>query len=299
MIRLILFSVCICLLSLTGCGSHENDQKKNIEKPPVIHDSVLVDTLKKPSLREHSYYIINKKKTEEWKLDSFSQGELNVILALNRIDYADIWRVDSLIAPKNFFDELINYSPFPEKIQSILPVRKLLLVSYKIQAFAAYENGTLVRWGPVSLGKKSTPTPVGLFHTNWKSKETISTIDSGWVLKWYFNFENFQGISLHEYELPGYPASHACIRLYPDDAFFIYNWAEQWILKNNSEISANGTPLIIFGDYAYGKRKPWLFLENDPHILDFSEEELNGVIEAYLQLILDRQAQRDSVSAPL
>jgi lipoprotein-anchoring transpeptidase ErfK/SrfK len=93
-----------------------------------------------------------------------------------------------------------------------------LLISYPIEAFGAYEQGKLVRWGPTSLGKKSTKTPTGLFFTNWKSKETISTEDSSWILKWYFNLVNSTGVSIHQYGLPGYPASHACARLYEEDA---------------------------------------------------------------------------------
>ena len=291
----LLFSICLCSLLIVSCSSHDPDQKKTIKEPILKIDSVFIDSSLTSPLPEHSFYIISKEKTMEWNLDSLSPEKLNIIMALNRIDYADVWRTDSLIAPENLSDELINYTPFPKNIQSIQSVRKLLIVSYKIQAFATYENGILTRWGPVSMGKKSTPTPVGLFHTNWKSKETISTIDSGWVLKWYFNFDNFEGVSLHEYELPGFPASHACIRLYPEDAYFFYYWAEQWILESDFKISAYGTPIIIFGEYSFGKRKPWLYLNDHPHYLDFSEEELTVLIQEHLMFILQRQTQRDSI----
>lgn len=289
------FSISVCSFLVLSCSSPDPDQKKIVEKPVIKVDSVFIDSSKTSQLPEHTFYIIAKEKTEKWQLDSISPEQLNIIMALNRIDYADIWRTDSLIAPENYFDEFIQYSPFPKSIQSIRGVKKLLIVSHKIQAFGAYENGILTRWGPVSMGKKSTPTPVGLFHTNWKSKETISTIDSGWVLKWYFNFDNFEGVSLHEYELPGFPASHACIRLYPEDAYFFYYWAEQWILESDFKISAYGTPIIIFGEYSFGKRKPWLYLNDDPYYLDFSEEELTVLIQEHLMFILQRQTQRDSI----
>ncbi|RPI72970.1 MAG: hypothetical protein EHM47_07060, partial [Ignavibacteriales bacterium] len=110
------------------------------------------------------------------------------------------------------------YSPFPKHAEILDSVKKILIYSYPIQAFAAYEFGTLVRWGPTSLGKRSTPTPTGLFHTNWKAKRTISTVDSTWVLPWAFNLDNFAGVSIHQFDLPGYPASHACARMLDTDA---------------------------------------------------------------------------------
>ena len=94
-------------------------------------------------------------------------------------------------------------------------------------AFGIYEYGNLVKCGPVSSGKKAAPTPAGKYHTNWKKDVKVSTIDPEWIMPWYFNIENKQGIAFHKYELPGYPASHACIRLHEADAIWIYNWADK------------------------------------------------------------------------
>ena len=107
----------------------------------------------------------------------FKPQEINLILALNRFDLAELWRVDTLVIPDTFLADLRLYSPFPDTLPKLKQVHKILFISHYAQAFAAYENGNQIRWGPVSLGKQSTPTPVGLFFTNWKSKQRVSTID--------------------------------------------------------------------------------------------------------------------------
>src|SRR2546423_9580472 len=72
------------------------------------------------------------------------------------------------------------------------------------------------------------PTPRGLYYTNWKSRERTSSIDSLWQLKWVVNLESREGISVHQYGLPGRPASHSCVRLAEDDAAWLYPWVARW-----------------------------------------------------------------------
>ena len=54
-------------------------------------------------------------------------------------------------------------------------------------------SGALVRWGPTSTGPRETPTPAGLFATNWKSKLRRSSDNREWLLPWYVNFINATG----------------------------------------------------------------------------------------------------------
>src|SRR6185436_9183186 len=123
---------------------------------------------------------------------------------------------------------------------------------------AAYDSGRLVRWGPTSTGKRATPTPAGLFFANWKAKQTRSTENDEWILNWYFNFDNARGVSFHEYAMPGYPASHACVRLLAEDAKWIYDWADQWkVSRNGRGVIRWGTPVVVFDDYDYKAPPPW------------------------------------------
>jgi lipoprotein-anchoring transpeptidase ErfK/SrfK len=187
--------------------------------------------------------------------DRYTTEKLDLILAINRIDRSALRRIDTLVLPDTFFPHLSYYTPFPEYLSFLDSTPKILLFSYKVQAFAAYENGRQIKWGPTSLGKKSTPTQTGLFHCNWRAKRTISTVNDEWILDWYVNIDNKGGVSMHQYELPGYPASHSCARLNEEDAKWIYDWIEQWELsENGQQVLRYGTPVIVFGTYDFKKK---------------------------------------------
>lgn len=234
-----------------------------------------------------TYHLLTNKDSIATISKHYTAFNFKILLALNRYDSTRIHRAKSLIIPDTFVNNLLYYSPFPDSIQLLDTVHKALLVSYPLQAVAAYEKGVLVRWAPTSLGKKTTPTPTGLFFTNWKSKETKSTEDSTWILKWYFNLDNFRGVSLHEYDLPGVPASHACIRLLEEDAKWIYYWAKQWKLnKERTAIDSNGTPVIIFGTYNYNTYAPWQKLSEAGFVPSHPVDSLAKIIEPLIPRML-------------
>ena len=227
-----------------------------------------------------SYFLSGSKSLSDLSKE-IGENKMMLVFKLNRRDLAHLKQGETIVIP-NRDDSEMTYSPYPLHIARLDSVKKFLFVSRKIQAFAAYEHGKLVKWGPTSTGKKATPTPEQLFYTNWKSLETHSTVDGAWILKWYFNLDNLEGISLHEYELPGYPASHSCVRLLSEDAQWIYYWAEQWKLSpDRKTVAQNGTPVLVFGDYAYGKTPPWKKLQHDPHATDLSEEDINSFLRKY------------------
>ncbi len=286
------YSLLLLLLGvfISSCSKEKEEPSKSTAPKvaaPVKKDTVISipkDTSKK-SLSDTGLYKPYKLTGAQSLSDlsnELGKEKMFILFKINRRDLKHLKEGEIIIIPNGDSSE-ITYSPFPDSLRSLDSVRKILIVSRKIQAFAAYENGKLVRWGPTSTGKKATPTPEGLYHTNWKSKETHSTVDDAWVLKWYFNLDSHEGISLHEYDLPGYPVSHSCVRLLSEDAEWIYNWAEQWkVASDRKTIEQNGTPVIVFGDFAYGKLPPWKKLVTNLHTTDLSEKELTEVIGKYL-----------------
>lgn len=232
------------------------------------------------------------RRTAEWG----EQGTL-AFLKVNRVDLRHVRQGDTLVLPEPLTD-VLRLSPFPPEIESARSLPKLLLVSRRVQAFAAYQSGTLVHWGPTSTGKHSTPTPTGLFFTTWKSRQRRSTVNEEWLLRWVFNFESREGLSFHQYDLPGYPASHACVRLLEEDARWIYEWADQWtVSRDGRSILAFGTPVIIFGDYAYGKPPPWKRLIEDPQATTIYHEEIEEALGPHLPTIYRRVHARSAVPA--
>lgn len=227
--------------------------------------------------------------------ESLRPAGITTVLKLNRIDYARARAGDTLLVPNAVGDEL-GYAPFPPTVAVLDSVPRLIAVSQRAQAFAAYEFGRLVHWGPTSTGKAKTPTPNALYFTNWKRKQTRSTDNEEWLLNWYFNFENQRGISFHEYDLPGYPASHACVRLLAADAEWIYRWADQWTLSRDARsVLAWGTPVAVFGRYDFKAPGPWRRVVEDSLAVRITSAELDSVLAPYLGTIRAR-IRRDSVA---
>ena len=234
-------------------------------------------------------------KTKEWlKANEADSTKMNIVYAINRTDKANLKKLDSVVIPADFSGDLVYYLPFPIHVAALQEVSKIILFSYPTQTFAAYENGELVRTGPTNMGRKKDPTPTGLFFTNWKAEKTTSTFNDEWELKWNFNIENKLGVGFHQYELPGYPASHSCLRLLEKDAKFLYKFADEWILKDKENVKVKGTPVIVFGSYDFDGPKRWLQLASDPKALNISESEIETETKPFLKEILENQNLRES-----
>jgi len=185
---------------------------------------------------------------QDWQalLAGMSAEQVEIVEKVNRVDRKNLWRLREVKVPEDWSLDEMAHSPLPRQRDMIEESRKMLVIDLDSQVFGAYEDGELVRWGPVSTGSRKSPTPPGLYHLNWRAKRHVSTSDSRWILHWYFNFENREGRALHAYEMPGYPASHSCIRLLDRDARWIHEWGEGWELsKNGREVLKKGTPLLI------------------------------------------------------
>lgn len=216
---------------------------------------------------------------------TYTEAQREIIYAINRISSSRIGAGRVLVIPDTLSGQILDYSPYPDSLKAFDTLPKLVLISRRIQAFALYENGHLTRWGPVSSGKKSTPTPAGLFHTNFKAKIKISSENSEWIMPWYFNFYARRGIAMHQFYLPGYPASHACVRMQEKDAKWIFDWAEQWRVSGKTgAVTKVGTPVIIFGDYDFTKPVPWINLPGDRLSTRLTESEFAEVC-SYLPVI--------------
>jgi hypothetical protein len=195
----------------------------------------------------------------------FSAVQIELLEKLNRADRRHLPRLDNLVVPDRWDGDELEYAPFPREVVELAPHPKALVVHLPLQVFGGYEHGRLVRWGPVSSGRGAHPTPSGEFNLNWRSRGRHSTVDPSWYMEWYFNFHNERGLALHQYALPGRPASHACIRLLERDARWLYSWGEGWELDERGwEVRRPGTPLRILGRYDFDSPPPWLD-ESEPH----------------------------------
>jgi hypothetical protein len=270
-----------CLTVLLSCST-KKEKKLTLKQPPQRQQPKAV-----------TYQLANAK---QWLLANKDSNQLHIVLAANRTDKAGFAQMDTVIIPADMTGDIAYYLPFPLNVPYLANINKIIFFSYPTQTFGTYENGILMHTGPTNMGSKKHPTPTGLFYANWKAEETISTFNDEWELKWNFNIENKLGVGWHQYALPGYPASHSCLRLQEKDARHLYEWADEWILDGKETVLANGTPVIVFGSYNFDAPKAWLQLTTNPHVLDITEGEIEKQTTPYLAAILAAQQKRETVA---
>lgn len=88
----------------------------------------------------------------------------------------------------------------------------VLVVSLDEQRAYAYRNGIAIGVSTISSGKPGKVTPTGVFTILQKSKDHRSNLYDAAPMP-YMQRLTWDGIALHGGTLPGYPASHGCVRL--------------------------------------------------------------------------------------
>jgi hypothetical protein len=87
-----------------------------------------------------------------------------------------------------------------------------IIISLNDQHISLYGSGGLIARAPVSTGMRGHPTPLGVFSVIEKQRWHRSNIYSAAPMP-YMQRITWSGVALHAGVLPGFPASHGCIRL--------------------------------------------------------------------------------------
>lgn len=87
-----------------------------------------------------------------------------------------------------------------------------VVVSIDKQRLTLFANGQSVAHSRISTGVASHPTPTGVFSVIQKRRYHESNLYSDAPMP-FMQRITWSGIALHQGVLPGYPASHGCIRL--------------------------------------------------------------------------------------
>ena len=97
----------------------------------------------------------------------------------------------------------------------------LLVVSTATQRATLYRNGIPIAITTVSTGRPGHRTPTGVFTILQRKVEHYSNIYDNAPMP-YMQRLTWGGVALHGGNLPGYPASHGCIRLPHEFARLLY-----------------------------------------------------------------------------
>ncbi|RXH35696.1 hypothetical protein XH99_08175 [Bradyrhizobium nanningense] len=99
----------------------------------------------------------------------------------------------------------------------------VIVVSIDRQKVTIYDSNGVFAESPVSTGMKGHSTPMGVFSVIQKHKFHHSNIYSGAPMP-YMQRITWSGVAMHAGVLPGYPASHGCIRMPMAFAVKMWNW---------------------------------------------------------------------------
>jgi L,D-transpeptidase-like protein len=99
----------------------------------------------------------------------------------------------------------------------------IIAISINKQTMKIYDANGLFAETPISTGMRGHSTPMGAFSVIQKQKLHHSNIYSGAPMP-YMQRITWSGIAIHAGVLPGYPASHGCIRMPMAFAIKMYGW---------------------------------------------------------------------------
>lgn len=88
----------------------------------------------------------------------------------------------------------------------------LAVISLTTQRVYVYRNGVLIGVATVSTGKPGHQTPIGVFTVLQKQVHHKSNLYDSAPMP-YMERLTWSGVAMHAGDLPGFPASHGCIRM--------------------------------------------------------------------------------------
>lgn len=136
-----------------------------------------------------------------------------------------------------------------------------VIVSLPEQLVHVYRNGVRIAVSTCSTGKPGHSTPTGVFTVLQKDADHRSSTYNNAPMP-NMNRLTWSGIALHAGNLPGYPASHGCVRLPLEFSRRLF------------EITHVGTPVIIAGSHT----DPWELTHPGMVLNGYAENEFEEVV---------------------
>jgi hypothetical protein len=129
----------------------------------------------------------------------------------------------------------------------------ILIISLPDQRVYVYRNGVRIAASSCSTGKLGHQTPTGVFKILQKDKNHHSSTYNNAPMP-YMNRLTWSGVALHTGHLPGYPASHGCVRLPKEFAERLFGVTKLGmtvvIADDKSQPEEVTHPGMVLGEYA-------------------------------------------------
>lgn len=154
------------------------------------------------------------------------------IALINKIHYLLVIKGDGNVSTDiNKIFVPLDYTLEPKILPEFLPEaarhEKYLLINRRQQYLGLYEGGELKHTFPISSGT-SNSTPLRKFVISHMNEVHFSSKYEQAPMDYALNIGG--DYFIHEGIVPGYPASHGCIRIFPLHArFLFYQWAKPGI----------------------------------------------------------------------
>ncbi len=202
--------------------------------------------------KQPGYHCIKIKKGDSWEKLFPNEKQLDIVQRVNRTNMR-LWAGKTIAVPDNLKDiTALDVAPFPKNIKP--SDNQLIVVDQNKLAWGAYNReGDLVHWGPISSGKdfckdikRSCNTRTGEFYVfnkkGAKCSSNIYPVGRGGSEMPYCMFF-YRGFALHgSNEVPGYRASHGCVRIFTEDA----KWLNlKFVEIPNREGTIIGTKVVV------------------------------------------------------
>lgn len=141
----------------------------------------------------------------------FKRSQYRAIAAfsLGALGAAAAW-VSIAEARSPFYEDDYNDVRYDSRLSGRTPL--LAVVALKQQRVTVYDAKGKIMDSPVSSGQNGLETPAGIYSIVQKEEDHRSNIYDDAEMP-YMERITWTGISLHAGVLPGYPASHGCVRM--------------------------------------------------------------------------------------
>lgn len=135
----------------------------------------------------------------------------------------------------------------------------VMVISIAEQLGYLYRNGIRIAVTTVSTGKKGNETPTGVFTILQKNKDHRSNLYNDAPMP-FMQRLTWDGVALHAGKLPGYPASHGCVRLPYQFARVLFETSDfnmTVIVSDDTAQEGAGTKsLLVPMEFASGAKLP-------------------------------------------